>query len=514
MDAAGRRPQRAYFPLFLALHGARCVLIGGGAAARRKAELLLESGARVFVVAPQLDATLAAWAAEGRVEHLAQRFSPSQLKGAALVIAATDDREVNAEVSRMARATGIPVNVVDNAELSSFIVPAIVDRSPITVAISSAGASPVLARLLRARLEQVLPAALGRLARLAGRFRAAVRARIADAGARRRFWEEALDGASAEQLLAGSERSAEERFERLLEQGAVPRAGGEVYLVGAGPGNPELLTLRAHKLLGRADVVLYDHLVAPEIVTLARRDAALIYVGKERDNHALRQEEINALMVRLAREGKRVLRLKGGDPFIFGRGGEEIESLAACGIAFEVVPGVTAASGVSAYAGIPLTHRDYAHACVFVTGHLKDGSLDLDWPALARPGQTIVVYMGLKSLGPLCAQLTRHGLAPDMPAALVQQGTTERQRVLTGTLATLPALAHAAKLEPPTIIIVGEVVRLRDKLGWFEPAGESARAQNAFIGVRLEFPDPKVKLAPTTARGKSSLTPMNTGPRS
>jgi uroporphyrin-III C-methyltransferase / precorrin-2 dehydrogenase / sirohydrochlorin ferrochelatase len=469
---ATNRPLRPHFPLFLSLHEARCVLIGGGAVARRKAELLLESGARVFVVAPQLDATLVALAAEGEVEYLAQRFSPSQLKGAALVIAATDDREVNAAVSRAARALGIPVNVVDDAELSSFIVPAIVDRSPVTVAISTAGASPVLARLLRARLERFLSPMLGRLARLAGRFRSAVRARIADAAARRRFWEDVLDGPSAERLLCGSERAAEERFERLLEEAAPPRTGGEVFLVGAGPGNPELLTLRAHKLLGCADVVLYDHLVASEIVQLARRDAERIYVGKERDNHALRQEEINALMVRLAREGKRVLRLKGGDPFIFGRGGEEIESLSACGIPFEVVPGITAASGVSAYAGIPLTHRDYAHACVFVTGHLTDGNLDLDWPALARPKQTIVVYMGLHSLEPLCEQLVRHGLAADTPAALVQQGTTERQRVLTGTLATLASQAIAEGIKPPTMIIIGEVVRLRRQLAWFGAAAE------------------------------------------
>ena len=441
--AATRRPQRPYFPLFISLQGRRCVVVGGGAVARRNAELLLECGARVAVAAPQLAPALALLAATGEVEHLPARFSPAQLDGAALVIAATDEQAVNAAVSDAAHARNIPVNVVDDPALSSFIVPAIVDRSPVTVAVSTAGASPVLARLLRAQLEQWLPAGL-------------------------------------ERLLAGSDRAVEARFERQLEGGPAPRAGGEVYLVGAGPGNPELLTLRAHKLLARADVVLYDHLVASEIVQLARRDADRIYVGKERDNHALRQEEINALMVRLAREGKRVLRLKGGDPFIFGRGGEEIESLSACGIPFEVVPGITAASGVSAYAGIPLTHRDYAHACVFVTGHLKDGNLDLDWPALARPKQTIVVYMGLHSLEPLCEQLVRHGLAPDTPAALVQQGTTARQRVLTGTLATLALQATAAGVKPPTMIIIGEVVRLRAQLAWFGAAAqEKAEPQTA-----------------------------------
>jgi uroporphyrin-III C-methyltransferase/precorrin-2 dehydrogenase/sirohydrochlorin ferrochelatase len=246
---------------------------------------------------------------------------------------------------------------------------------------------------------------------------------------------------------------------------------GEVYLVGAGPGDPELLTLRALKLMERAEVVLYDNLVSDGVLDLIPPGVERIYVGKRRANHTLRQEEINELLVRHARAGKRVVRLKGGDPFMFGRGGEEIDSLAANGIPFEVVPGITAALGVAAFAGIPLTHRDYAQACLFVTGHLKDGSMDLDWPALARPRQTVVVYMGLLCLPILCAKLIEHGQSADLPAAVIQHGTVPTQRVVTGTLATLPELAARAQLHGPTLIIVGEVVRLRERLNWFHPNG-------------------------------------------
>jgi uroporphyrin-III C-methyltransferase/precorrin-2 dehydrogenase/sirohydrochlorin ferrochelatase len=348
------------------------------------------------------------------------------------------------------------------------------DRSPLVVAFSSGGASPVLARMLRGKLETMIPQGYGRLAAFCARLRDTVKSRITNPPARRIFWENVLEGPIAEKMLAGDEADAEAMLlERLENENAAQH--GEVYLVGAGPGDPDLLTFRALRLMQKADVVLYDNLVSKPIVDMARRDAARIFVGKQRDNHTLPQDEINALLVRHAKEGKRVLRLKGGDPFIFGRGGEEIETLAGHGIPFQVVPGITAASGVASYAGIPLTHRDYAQACIFVTGHLKDGSMNLDWGALARPKQTIVFYMGLHGLGTLCAKLVEHGLPGSTPAAIVQQGTTQNQRVIKGTLVTLPGIAQVEKPQAPTLIIVGGVVALSDKLAWFNPKQAAGR---------------------------------------
>jgi uroporphyrin-III C-methyltransferase/precorrin-2 dehydrogenase/sirohydrochlorin ferrochelatase len=319
----------------------------------------------------------------------------------------------------------------------------------------------------------MIPQGYGRLTAFCARLRNTVKERVTNPPMRRIFWENVLEGAIAEKVLAGDEAGAEVMLLALLEnQEAEPQ--GEVYLVGAGPGDPDLLTFRALRLMQKADVVVYDNLVSKPIVEMTRRDATRIFVGKQRDNHTLPQEEINALLVRLAQEGKRVLRLKGGDPFIFGRGGEEIETLTQHGIAFQVVPGITAASGVSTYAGIPLTHRDYAQSCTFVTGHLKDGTTNLDWEGLARPKQTIVFYMGLHGLETICAKLVEHGLPGSTPAAIVQQGTTQNQRVFTGTLATLPGIAQTEKPQPPTLIIVGGVVALREKLNWFEP-GKSGK---------------------------------------
>jgi uroporphyrin-III C-methyltransferase/precorrin-2 dehydrogenase/sirohydrochlorin ferrochelatase len=462
-----------YLPVFLNLHGRSCLLVGGGEVAARKVSLLLEAGAAVTVLAPELCETLAAQAAAGRIAHRPGHFGPEALAQAALVIAATDDREVNRRVSEEARRRNIPVNVVDDPQLCTFIMPAIVDRSPVVIAVSTGGASPVLARLIRARLESLIPAAYGRLAALVERFRDAVKQKLPQP-ARRPFWERVLQGPVAELVFSGREQDAEEALRREIEEGK-PTPAGEVYLVGGGPGNPDLLTFRALRLMQQADVVLHDNLVSPEVLNLVRRDAERIYVGKQRDFHTLRQGEINELMVKLAREGRRVLRLKGGDPFIFGRGGEEIETLAAHGIRFEVVPGITAASGVAAYAGIPLTHRECAQSCVFVTGHLRDNSINLDWEGIVRPDQTIVIYMGLHGLDILCRELVAHGLSSRMPAAIVQQGTTRHQKVVTGTLETLPRRALEARLKPPTLIIVGEVVRLREKLAWFDPERGTAR---------------------------------------
>jgi uroporphyrin-III C-methyltransferase/precorrin-2 dehydrogenase/sirohydrochlorin ferrochelatase len=459
-----------FLPLFFDIRNRPCLVVGGGEVAARKVSMLLRAGAAVTVISPELAPALARLAADNQIRVKAREFASTDLVDCVLVIAATDDQAVNRRVSVLARARNVPVNVVDQPALCSVVMPAIVDRSPVIVAVSAGGASPVLSRLLRARLESVIPAAYGRLALLAQSFRERVRKKVTDVQLRRRFWERVLQGPTAELVLAGQEDVAAALLEQELEQEGKARPQGEVYLVGAGPGDPDLVTFRALRLMQQAEVVVYDRLVAPAILDMTRRDAERVYVGKERNNHAVPQEGINQMLVRLAREGKRVLRLKGGDPFIFGRGGEELETLAQEGIPFQVVPGITAASGCASYAGIPLTHRDYAHACVFVTGHLKDGTLDLNWQALAQPNQTVVVYMGLHGIDIICEQLIEHGLPASTPAALVQQGTTQNQRVVIGDLQALPELVERARLSPPTLLIIGEVVRLHDKLAWFTPA--------------------------------------------
>ncbi|MBI2382959.1 MAG: uroporphyrinogen-III C-methyltransferase [Gammaproteobacteria bacterium] len=456
-----------YFPVFLKLAGGRVLVVGGGEVALRKVRLLLRAQAHVEIVARELHPELKDLHAQGRLYHIGQSFNGEQCAGTRLVIAATDDRALNREVAAAAHDHSVPVNVVDDPEHSSFITPAIVDRSPVMVAVSTGGSAPVLARRLREKIETVLPAAYGRVAAFMGRMRRSAQA--LEPAARKRLWEQFLDGRGAERALLGDEAGAAREFDR-----AVHRASsvGEVYLVGAGPGDPDLITFRALRLMQQADVVLYDRLVSPSILDLVRRDAERIFVGKGPKQHEMSQEEINALLVRLGKQGRRVLRLKGGDPFIFGRGGEEIDRLAAEGIPFQVVPGITAANGCAAYAGIPLTHRDYAQACIFVTGHARqDGALELHWDQLARPGQTIVIYMGLGSLPQLCARLVEHGLPGDWPAALVEEGTSPRQRVVTGTLSDLPAKVARAGIKGASLVIVGEVVRLRERLRWFEPAG-------------------------------------------
>ena len=454
-----------FLPIFVNVKGRSCLVVGGGEVAHRKASVLVDAGAAVKAVAPEFSDN---FAGQPGIECVMERFQPGHLEGVTLVIAATDDSAVNREVSREARARNLPVNVVDNPDLCTFIMPSILDRSPLVVAFSSGGASPVLARMLRGKLETMIPQGYGRLTAFCARLRDTVKARVTDPPMRRIFWENVLEGAIAEKVLAGDEKGAEAMLLGQLENENAKQTG-EVYLVGAGPGDPDLLTFRALRLMQKADVVMYDNLVSKPIVEMTRRDATRIFVGKQRDNHTLPQEEINALLVHHAKQGKRVLRLKGGDPFIFGRGGEEIETLAGHGIPFQVVPGITAASGVSTYAGIPLTHRDYAQSCIFVTGHLKDGSMNLDWDALARPKQTIVFYMGLHGLDMLCAKLVQHGLPDSTPVAIVQQGTTQNQRVIIGTLTTLPGIAQIEKPQAPTLIIVGGVVALREKLAWFDP---------------------------------------------
>lgn len=461
-----------YLPLFHKLQGGRVLVVGGGEIALRKARLLADAGSVLRVVAPDVDGQLAALAREGGGEVLVRGYQAADLVGCRLVIAATDDPELNAQVSADAQALSLPVNVVDAPALCTVIFPAIVDRSPLVIAVSSGGDAPVLARLIRAKLEAWIPSAYGELAGLAARFRHKVKSLYPDVNQRRGFWETVFQGPIAERQLAGQGAEAERLLQAMVD-GAPVQQGGEVYLVGAGPGDPDLLTFRALRLMQQADVVLYDRLVAPAIIEMCRRDAERIYVGKRRADHAVPQDQINRLLVDLAQQGKRVLRLKGGDPFIFGRGGEEIEELAEHGIPFQVVPGITAASGCSAYGGIPLTHRDYAQSVRFVTGHLKDGTSNLPWNDLVAPAQTLVFYMGLVGLPTICAELIRHGRAASTPAALVQQGTTRNQRVFTGTLADLPELVARHEVHAPTLVIVGEVVQLREKLAWFEGAQNS-----------------------------------------
>lgn len=458
-----------FFPVFLNLKGRRCLVVGGGEVAANKLQGLLEAEAEAVLVAPEATAEIAALAEQGRINRQAREFIPEDLAGCALVIAATDDEQTNRRVAEAATARNIPVNVVDNPQLCGFIMPSVVDRRPVQVAVSTGGASPVLARLLRARLETLIPAAYGRLATLLRDFRGRVKARIPQATERRRFWEDIAQGPVAEMVFAGQDEAAARALEQALEtspatEGAGANKTGEVYLVGGGPGDPDLLTFRALRLMQQADVVLYDRLVAPAIVALTRKDARKIYVGKERDSHTVPQAELNALLVRLAKEGKRVLRLKGGDPFIFGRGGEEIEELAAAGIPFQVAPGITAASGCAAAAGIPLTHRDYAQSCVFVTGHLKDGKLDFNWRTLTQPKQTIAVYMGVKGADALRRGLLEHGMAADTPAAIVQQGTMPEQKTYAGTVGSLTEIVSRHDIKPPSMIIIGEVARLHEKL--------------------------------------------------
>ena len=442
-----------FLPIFLDVREQPCLVVGGGEVAARKGALLRRAGAQVTTTT---------------------QFREQELERYALVIAATGDQELNRAVAAAAKARRIPVNVVDQPALCSFIMPSIIERAPLVVAVSSGGASPVLARLLRARLETLIPAGYGRLAALAAAFRERVKARVTPPE-RRRFWERVLQGPIAELVFSGRDAEARAALQASLDDKRLDGphlslSGGEVSLVGAGPGDPDLLTFRALRLMQQADVVVYDRLVSQPILDLVRREAERIYAGKERAKHALPQEDINHLLVRLAREGKRVVRLKGGDPFIFGRGGEEIDTLAAEGIPFQVVPGITAAAGCASYAGIPLTHRDFAQSVVFVTGHLKDGSMDLNWAALAQPHQTIVFYMGLIGVDVLCRELVAHGLPAATPAALVQAGTTPRQRVLSGDLASLPGLVRDSGVRAPTLIIIGEVVTLRERLQWFEPA--------------------------------------------
>lgn len=460
-------------PIFLTIRGRKCLVVGGGEVALRKTSLLVRAGGSVSLVAPDFNSELEQMGSDGEVELLRETFRTEHLNDAVLVVAATDDLAVNRAVSEAARGLDLLVNVVDQPDLCSFIMPAIVDRSPIVIAISSGGSSPVLTRHLKELNEIAVPGRINNLAELLRSYRKTVKSKIPGFAERIRFWESVLDSEVAELVYSGQDDAAETRLRSQLDnwQGSATVASrGEVYLVGAGPGDPDLLTLRALRLMHKAEVVLYDRLVSAEIMKKVRPDAEKIHVGKEPKHHPVPQESINALLVKYAKLGKRVLRLKGGDPFIFGRGGEELAELAEAGIPFQVVPGITAASGVAAYCGIPLTHRDHAQSVRFLTGHMKNDQLDIDWKSVIVQQETLVFYMGLVGLPKICEQLLKHGMRASTPVAVVQQGTTKNQKIVIGAVQDIAERVAEAELKAPTLTIIGDVVTLHDTLNWYQQA--------------------------------------------
>jgi len=456
-----------YLPFFFNLKRKDCLVVGGGVIATRKARLLIKAGAHVHVVAPTIEAELQHLALKSQGNCYLEPYSKAHLAGKVLVISATDVRHLNEQIAADCHERQIPVNVVDDPELCSIITPAIVDRSPLVVAISSGGDAPVLARRIRSQLEATLPSGYGDLARLASMFRDQVKAAFPNGEQRRRFWEGVINGDIAEMVLSGNIDRAASMLESRLTKSDTPQTG-EVYLVGAGPGDPDLLTFKALRLMQQAEVVLYDRLVSEPILDMTRRDADRIYVGKKRSDHSMPQPEINQLMLDLALSGKRVLRLKGGDPFIFGRGGEEIDLLAEHHIPFQVVPGITAASGCAAYAGIPLTHRDYSQSVRFITGHLKGDNTNFQWQEFVNSQQTLVFYMGLMGLQMICEKLIEYGKPPETGAALIERGTLPQQVVHRSTIRELPNVIARKSIHAPTLLIIGDVVDLHDKLKWFK----------------------------------------------
>ncbi len=468
-----------YLPLFADLAGRPVLVVGGGDIAARKIELLRRAGARIQIASRELCPELQALLDEQQLEWLATSFEPAQLDKVFLVIAATDDNALNAQVYDEANARHKLVNVVDDQPKCSFIFPSIVDRSPLVVAISSSGTAPVLARMLREKLETLLPSHLGQMAELAGQWRDKVKARFSRMSDRRRYWERIFNGRFASQMATGDVDAAKQTLDS--ELGDQPPRQGEIILVGAGPGDSGLLTLRGLQVMQLADVVLYDHLVSEEVLDLVRRDADRICVGKRASAHLLPQDEINQLMVQLAQKGKRVVRLKGGDPFIFGRGGEELQAAQQAGIPFQVVPGVTAAAGATAYAGIPLTHRDYAQSVLFITGHCRPDSDDIDWPSLARARQTLAIYMGAVKAAHISKQLILHGRAATTPVAVIGRGTRSDQQVLTGTLEHLETLAASAP--SPALLVIGEVVNLHGQLAWFQHSAQQGARESAVVNL-------------------------------
>ncbi|ALF58931.1 siroheme synthase CysG [Psychrobacter urativorans] len=485
------------FPLFFKLEDRKVLIVGGGDVALRKADLLRRAGACITILAPSICAELQALLTNdsnhNKHELIYENYHKTYMTGSRVIIAATDDESLNHQIHADATELNIPVNVVDTPHLCDFIFPAIVDRNPIVIGISSNGKAPVLARLLRARLETLIPQGYGKLAKLAGEFRHEVKAKIPTLTGRRQFWERAFEGQVSELIFAGNETQAAVQLQADLDHTAMQisksaelsnvqtlslqekneaiqsekQPVGEVYIVGAGPGDPELLTFKALRLMQQADIVFYDALVSPQVLDLCRRDADKVYVGKKRSNHAVAQLGINELLVNAAKEGRRVVRLKGGDPFIFGRGGEEIESLRAHHIPYQVVPGITAANAAASYAGIPLTHRDHSQSVRFVTGFLKAGAPNGNFKNFLNTDETVVFYMGLHSLARLTEGLIDAGRAADTPIAIVSNASMPNQQVLTGTIGTIVALQEQAQLPTPALLIMGDVVALHHDLAWY-----------------------------------------------
>lgn len=456
-----------HFPLFADLHGKNVLVVGGGLVAERKARSLISAGACVTVGAPDISTGLLTLEASGALHCLHGRFSSAWFAECWLVIAATDDRALNQQIAEAAHAQRLFCNVVDDPELSSFQVPAIVDRAPLTIAISSGGSAPVLARRLRERIESLFDHSLGALAALAERKRPDIRQALPDLRARRAFYDWLLDGPVFQALRSGRHEQADTLIQDALSQGQTIQPG-KVALVSAGPGDPGLVTLKALRALNEADVILHDRLVSPEILSLARRDALLIHVGKTPgEDHEATQSRIHRLMVDHARQGRYVVRLKGGDAFIFGRGGEELEYLADHDIDYEVVPGITSALACAAYAGVPLTHRDHAQSVRLITAHRRKDTPPDEWRAMAQPEQTLVFYMGTDQLDWIAGQLMRYGRDPNTPFALVENGSRPSQRTLYGTLETLALHAHEHAIRAPALLLLGEVAALGPRLSWF-----------------------------------------------
>ena len=460
----------SYLPLFIETTGKKCLIVGGGKVASRKLIPILKSKMKVTLISPEVIEEIELnFQKNKNLKIIKRKFEPEDIEDQFLIIAATNEKTTNQKIAKLSKDNNILVNMAEDSLSGNTLIPSVVDRDPIKIAVSSGAASPILTRLVKTKLETVIPYSFSKLADIMMEYRDVVKKNFLKISDRRKFWEVFLDGPVSEMVLSGHIDKAKKALDESLKENKFLEKTGEVYLVGAGPGDPELLSFKALRLMQKADIVIYDRLVSRPIMNLIRQDAEKIYVGKQRADHAMPQENINQLLARLALEGKKVLRLKGGDPFIFGRGGEEIESLIKDDIPFQIVPGITAASGCASYAGIPLTHRDYSQACIFVTGHLRDGTVNLNWEMLAHEKQTLIFYMGMHGSKIICEELIKHGLSDETPAALIVKGTTEDQEVIIGNLKNMPEIIMDRKIVPPTLLIIGDVVKLHNKLKWFNP---------------------------------------------